>query len=241
MIQALVVGIIAVVSANCDFDPVITLNGYTPTILRCNDPYIELGAKANSVCYGNLDDYVIVDNSAVNTAAPGLYTVIYTVSDLSDPPRIVTKNRIVDVRSDFVFEPLGFIRKPTIQQYEEEIGQSLAELYPEYSEELSTITHIYESYWECKQPYDDPGAYAFDDCEGDMTSQILVLGAEHVLTGEAPAWFPVIYAVLNTPRGMDPAYRVRVVTIVDTTRPTISINGKGYAPGNPQDPNSGVS
>ena len=64
MIQALVIGVVMATFGQCPCTnlldepapPVITLNGYTPLYLTCNDPYIELGAKANSICDGNLEE-----------------------------------------------------------------------------------------------------------------------------------------------------------------------------------------
>jgi len=229
MIQALFIGFMATASAVCSEPPIITLNGYSPLYLRCNEPYVELGAKANSICDGNLDNRIIVDNDSVDTTVSGIYTVTYTVSDYSTPPLTTEKTRTVDVRSDFEFEPLGFVYKTPISD--------LIEEYPELAEYEDDIDYGYITLWECKQPYDDPGAFAFDDCEGDMTSQIVVMGQNDVLTGEAGLAFPVLYYILNPPRSDDPVFRLRIVVISDRTRPTISLLGKGYAYGRPQDPN----
>ncbi|MCK5862965.1 MAG: DUF5011 domain-containing protein, partial [Candidatus Hydrogenedentes bacterium] len=116
-------------------------------------------------------------------------------------------------------------------------GDSLEDLYPEFADELAGIAHVYGTFWECKQPYDDPGAYAFDDCEGDITSQISVAGVENILTGETGIAYLVLYAVLNPPRDIPAQYRIRVVVIQDSIRPIASLQGEGYAYGNMQDSN----
>ena len=117
MIQAIMIGLVATVYAACPCvdllgnpaPPVITLNGYTPVYLHCNEPYVELGAKANSICDDNLDGRVTVNNSAVNTGVPGVYTVTYSVTD--NCGTTTTKNRIVEILSDFEFELLGAVLK----------------------------------------------------------------------------------------------------------------------------------
>lgn len=62
--------------------PVISLNGPEIVYLNLNDTYNELGAVAYDGCDPNLPA-VTVDNSAVNTAAYGEYTVTYNVTDRS--------------------------------------------------------------------------------------------------------------------------------------------------------------
>lgn len=246
MLQALMVGLVATVYAACPCQnllgdpapPVITLNGYSPLYLTCNDPYVELGAKANSICDGNLDDRVTVNNSAVDTMVPGIYTVTYSVTD--NCGTMSTKQRIVEVLSDFEFEVLGAIFKipytpeglATLEAY----GLIGADDY--YDPDLADdIEYVYITLWDCKQTYDDSGAWAFDDCEGDLTSQILVDGVNDVLTSEPNTVFPVIYAIPNPPRDIGPQFRLRLVVVVDYIRPSISLQGEGYQFGRQQDKN----
>lgn len=247
MIQALMIGLMATAAAVCPCEnlvgdpspPVITLNGYTPLYLRCNDEYVELGAKANSVCDGNLDERVIVDNSAVDTTVPGIYTVTYSVTD--DCGTETTKNRIVEVLSDFEFEPLGSVYKEPytlsgLSALADLLGIPLSDVQDLYDPDLAEyIEDVYITAWDCKQPYDDSGAFAYDECEGDLTSQIIVEGANDVLTGEPLTFYPVVYSIPNPPRDMDPQFRLRIVAIVDYIRPTISVTGKGYQAARPQD------
>ena len=60
--------------------PVITLLGADPTTVECHASYSDAGATANDNCDGNLTAG-IVTTSAVNTSAPGAYTVTYGVTD----------------------------------------------------------------------------------------------------------------------------------------------------------------
>ncbi len=59
--------------------PVIVINGESPVTVECGGVYTELGATATD----NVDSVVdvTVDNSAVNTASPGDYTVYYSAED----------------------------------------------------------------------------------------------------------------------------------------------------------------
>jgi hypothetical protein len=61
--------------------PVITLTGANPQSLSQGDAYAELGATAMDTVDGDLTAMLIIDASAVDTAAPGDYTVTYDVSD----------------------------------------------------------------------------------------------------------------------------------------------------------------
>lgn len=62
--------------------PDITLIGDNPQIIEACDPYIELGATALDPCF-NIDftSSIITDASGIDTSTPGIYTVIYSVTD----------------------------------------------------------------------------------------------------------------------------------------------------------------
>ena len=55
--------------------PVISLTGDATVSVSQNEPYIDLGASADT------GETVVVDSSAVDTAKVGRYTVTYNVSD----------------------------------------------------------------------------------------------------------------------------------------------------------------
>ena len=87
-----------------------------------------------------------------------------------------------------------------------------------------------------QKPYDS-GAWAYDDCEGDLTSEIIVSGVNNVLTGEPNTAFPVLYAIEDPPRNIPAQFRLRLVVIVDYIRPSMALQGAGYQFGRPQDKN----
>lgn len=61
--------------------PVITLIAPNPQVIECEDPYNELGARAEDDCDGNLTDDIEIDATAVDTSTPGDYDVTYSVTD----------------------------------------------------------------------------------------------------------------------------------------------------------------
>jgi lysophospholipase L1-like esterase len=61
--------------------PVITLTGANPQQLTVGTPYTELGATANDNVDGDISANIIIDATAVDTAAEGNYTVTYDVND----------------------------------------------------------------------------------------------------------------------------------------------------------------
>jgi PKD repeat protein len=60
--------------------PVITLLGVPEVMVECGDAYTDAGATADDFCNGDLTGAIVVDNP-VNTAVPGIYMVIFNVSD----------------------------------------------------------------------------------------------------------------------------------------------------------------
>ncbi len=73
---------------------------------------------------------------------------------------------------------------------------------------------------ECHTSFSDPGASAADSCAGDLTSQIARTGSVDVNT---PGTYTLTYAV-SDPSGKA-ASATRTVTVVDSTKPVITLNG----------------
>ena len=61
--------------------PVIVLLGVNPQTLTVGDTYTELGATASDDIDGDISGSIVIDDSAVNMAVAGTYTVAYDVSD----------------------------------------------------------------------------------------------------------------------------------------------------------------
>ncbi len=80
--------------------PVIALLGDNPLELTVGDTYVEPGATANDDIDGDISGNIVIDNSAVNTAAEGSYQVTYNVMDAAGNPateviRVVNVNPVV--------------------------------------------------------------------------------------------------------------------------------------------------
>ncbi|HOH30140.1 MAG TPA: DUF5011 domain-containing protein, partial [Candidatus Hydrogenedentes bacterium] len=81
------------------------------------------------------------------------------------------------------------------------------------------------TWWDCKAPYDDPGAFAWDDCLPGAP-EVTVTGAELVDSSEAGQQFEVVYSVRL--RGTE-YHRVRLVQIEDNSPPVLSLKGAGLS------------
>ena len=78
--------------------PVITLVGANPQTIEVGSPYVELGATALDNYDGDITSSILIDASAVNTAAVGSYTVTYNVTDTAGnaAPQITRTVDVVD-------------------------------------------------------------------------------------------------------------------------------------------------
>lgn len=205
MLQTAIVSLLMSVSGVCSSPPVISLNGYATVTVNCNANYVELGATAWSVCDGNLTDQIVINNSHVDTTVPGEYYVTYNVTD-STGLAAVEKVRLVIVEDSFSLTVNGF-------------NQVIDNGGGEYT---------YVTVWECNRPYDDFGAVAWDNCDGDLTQSIIVEGAEDILPRELGDDFLVTYSVTNS-RG-ETLTAQRYVMIYDLLEPTVSLTGPGQLP-----------
>jgi hypothetical protein len=88
--------------------PVITLTGDNPQIIAVGEAYAELGATATDDRDGNVTASIVIDNSAVNSGAPGEYTVTYKVSDSSgNAAATVTRTVIYEDQAPPMISLLG--------------------------------------------------------------------------------------------------------------------------------------
>jgi len=76
--------------------PTISLTGVTPQLIEIGSSYVELNATAQDNLDGNISANIVIDATAVNTAALGDYTVTYNVTD-ANSNAATTVNRIVRV------------------------------------------------------------------------------------------------------------------------------------------------
>ncbi|MFL5358787.1 immunoglobulin-like domain-containing protein, partial [Archangium sp.] len=74
--------------------PIVAVVGYASQTLECGTPYVETGASAFDVCFGDLSSAVTVSGS-VNTKVAGTYTLTYTAQDAAG--HVGTATRTVTV------------------------------------------------------------------------------------------------------------------------------------------------
>lgn len=124
--------------------PIITLVGEQTIVLELNDSYIELGATALDDQEGDLSAGIVIDSSAVDTSAVGIYAVTYNVSDTAGNAA-AERSRAVEV----TLAP--DVMPPNISL----VGDNPQVLLQ-------------------GEPYVELGATASDDRDGDLTADLVV-------------------------------------------------------------------
>src|SRR5699024_6698871 len=142
--------------------PEITLNGENPMELEVGDTYEEPGATAEDDVDGDVTDGIEISGE-VNTDEAGTYEVVYTVSDAAG-------NTATETRTVHVVEP---------------------EVVDEVAPEI-TLNGENPMELEVGDTYEEPGATAEDDVDGDVTDAIEISG--EVNTDEAGT-YEVVYTV----------------------------------------------
>ncbi len=182
-------------------EPIITLLGPHPYLLNVMDNYTEPGATAFDIVDGETIDItsdIEIDASDVNTTTPGESTVFYTVTD--NDGKTATEERIVKVQ-----EPVGDDKaKPVI---------TLKGDNPE-------IVYV-------DQTYNDPGATAWDENDGDITADIKLYDNTIIITSR-PDTFTIWYMVQDKAGNVARATRMVIVqegVIIDTIPPLITLLG----------------
>src|SRR5699024_780662 len=147
--------------------PEITLNGDNPMELEVGETYDEPGATAEDDVDGDVSDAIEVTGD-VDTSTVGEYEVVYTVSD--EAGNEATATRVVNVvEADGTGEGDEDTVAPEITLN----GDNPMEL-------------------EVGETYDEPGATAEDDVDGDVSDAIEVSGDVDTSTvGE----YEVVYTV----------------------------------------------
>ena len=162
--------------------PVITLRGSNPYILTIGGQYIEPGATAQDDIDGDITNRVVIDASAVNTQTVGSYIVRYNVSDSSG-------NQAAEVvRTVNVVDASSDITPPTI-----------------------TLNGPNPYIITVGGDYEEPGATARDDADGDITNSIVV--DVSAVNTQAIGSYVVRYNVSDSSGNQAPE-AVRVVNVV---------------------------
>ncbi|WP_204344411.1 immunoglobulin-like domain-containing protein [Psychroserpens algicola] len=126
--------------------PVITLNGASTINLEVGDTYNELGATATDNIDGNLTSSIVIGGDTVNTNNAGTYVVTYNVSDAAG-------NNATEVTRTVIVTQPADTTAPVITLN----GASTINL-------------------EVGDTYNELGATATDNVDGDLTSSIVITG-----------------------------------------------------------------
>ncbi len=177
--------------------PVITVKGPNPINLKVGYSYNEYGASAMDNFDGDLTSQIDTNSSEVDTSLEGTYSVYYTVSDKAGNE--ATEIRTVKITDD--------IPDDTIPPVITLNGANPMTVYIDSS-------------------YDDPGATATDDVDGNLTDQITV-DTSQVNTSQETT-FKVTYSVSD--KAGNSAQKERTVNVVpenfvDTIPPVITLKG----------------
>jgi hypothetical protein len=179
--------------------PVITIIGSNPASVYLNHAYNDAGATALDNKDGDLTSNIYTSN-LVNVYALGTYTVTYSVSD--EAGNTATATRTVKV----IVEPIQDTTKPVITI----IGSNPATIY-------------------AKEGYSDAGATAYDNIDGDLTSNIQI--SNNINTNIVGTYY-VTYTVSD--KAGNTATATRTVKVIakpcpDTTKPVITVLGSNPA------------
>jgi hypothetical protein len=169
--------------------PTLTVKGPLEDSYECGSTYVDPGATADDLCFGNLTASITVTRAG-DASGRGPLQISYSVSDGAGNTTLSAVTRKVTVRD--TQPPVLVLQGP---------GHAVLE---------------------CGSgPYVDPGASASDVCAGDVTGRIARTGEVHDST---PGTYPLEYNVTD-PAGNRAPPAVRVVEVVDTLPPTITVTG----------------
>src|SRR5699024_5568453 len=167
--------------------PVISLNGDNPMELEVGSTYDEPGATAEDDVDGDVSDAIEVSGD-VDTSTVGEYEVVYTVSDAAGNE--ATETRIAHVDA------------PASLEEDEESEDTIAPVISLNGDNPMEL--------EVGSTYDEPGATAEDDVDGDVSDAIEVSGDVDTSTvGE----YEVVYTVSDA--AGNEATETRIVNVVE--------------------------
>lgn len=178
--------------------PVLTLNGALVVTLECRDPYTDAGATADDDCDGDLTGNITatVQNGfgslipEVDVMTPDTYTLTYTVSD-------GTGNEAVPVTR-------------TVEVVDTEVPV----IFPDGFTHAGVPIEV-----ECRDNFTPLNVLALDDCEGDITSAVVVVNPVDTTT---PGNYEVTYDVTDS-SGNAAAQVICRVRVRDTEPPVITL------------------
>lgn len=174
--------------------PAITLLGPDPLLLSVGDTLVDPGATATDNVDGDLTDQITVEHN-VDTETPGTYAITYRVTDSEGNTAV--KTRVVRVQSTVSSDTIA------------------PEITLRGANPLTLLLN---------HSFVDPGATAYDETDGDLTSRIRVT---HNIDTAAEGDYTVTYTVADNSSNVASATRTVTVAAAppDTVAPTITLLG----------------
>lgn len=178
--------------------PVLTLNGALAVTVECRDPYTDAGATADDDCDGDLTGSVTatvhnefgIEIPEVDVITPGDYTITYTVSDGAGNAAVPLTRTVEVVDTEVpVIFPIGFTN--------------------------AGVPILVE----CRDNFTPLNVTALDDCEGNITSAVVVVNPVDTTT---PDDYEVTYDVTDS-SGNAAAQVICRVRVVDNDPPVITL------------------
>ncbi|MDX8390444.1 MAG: DUF5011 domain-containing protein [Mariprofundaceae bacterium] len=166
--------------------PMLTLLGSNPTSVVAGNAYVEMGATATDDVDGNVSANVVITGS-VNTQVIGTYNLVYTVSDAAG--NAISLPRVVLVTA--------------------------AAAGVDTTSPVITVLGANPLTVTLDSVYQEPGAIAADDQDGDITANIAISG---VVDTSILGLYSVSYSVSDT-SGNPATPVVRTVQVVDAATP----------------------
>lgn len=182
--------------------PVLTLLGDSAMTLELGSDYVEPGAEAVDDVDGDLSSEIVISGT-VNINTAGIYELSYVVSDTAG------NMSNVEIRIVEVVEPV--VAADTVPPVLTLLGDS-----------QMTI--------ELGSSYDEPGADATDDVDGDLSSQVVITGDVDVTTAGS---YELSYSVEDSSGNLSNV-EMRTVDVIepaveaDTTPPILTLLGESY-------------
>ena len=176
--------------------PVITVQGQNPKTVECHHGFNDPGATASDICAGNL---VVTTTGSVDANTPGDYTLTYTADDsiVVNNTAILSANNVSSGNTASATRVVHVVdTTPPVLSIQ---GQN-----------PKTV--------ECHNNFNDPGATASDTCAGTLT--VTTTGTVDTTTVGS---YTLTYS--TTDPANNTSSDTRVVQVVDTTPPTIHVNG----------------
>ncbi|MDC0264697.1 DUF5011 domain-containing protein, partial [Verrucomicrobia bacterium] len=216
-----VIRFVEVVDAPDTTPPVITIIGATFEEITIGDSFTDSGATAVDELDGELS---ITTLGVVDTGRVGFYALTYKATDSSGNHAIPVA-RVVYVGPD----PSGAGNLKSQSQRQRKQNFSIVRRVLARTSDVpiitltgnSAINHSFETV------YTDPGATATDSgSDPDTTVSVVVYGLEDVDTNTLGTYTLIYTATDSDGNRANPV--VRTVTVVDTVKPTIALNGSAF-------------